>query len=449
MSSRPRSRPGHESGSAQSRLQAASAVAAVLAGQSLAVALPETLRKVPARQHPMVQNLCYGALRQAPRLQAILDRLLKTPLSPGEQQVRALVITGLYGLLCTRTPGYATVSETVAAAHLLPGKRWAPGLVNAVLRNFLRRRDEVLDAVERIPAARFAHPDWLLQRLRRDWPEHWQQIADANNRQAPMTLRVALDRISRDDYLRMLSRDRIEAHAHPRVASAVVLAQAREVTEVPGFGQGLVSVQDAGAQLAGWLLDPLPGMRVLDACSAPGGKTGQILERQARLQVVAADIDARRLQRVADNLTRLGRRAQLLEVDVTRCADWWDEVPFERILLDAPCTATGVIRRHPDIKLLRRPSDVAALAAQQRELLRSCWRMLAPGGLLLYATCSVLSEENSAVIDGFLADHSDAVARMPSLEWGHSRGAGRQILPGEDDMDGFFYAGLVKDPAHR
>jgi 16S rRNA (cytosine967-C5)-methyltransferase len=445
MSAHSRQSPGSGRAAASSRALAARVVATVLSGRSLAVALPPALTAVDPANRGQTQDLCYGTLRWMPRLVAILELLLRRPLASREREVRALALVGLYGLLYTRAPVYATVSETVAATRQLRGKSWASGLVNAVLRNFQRRRDQILTVVDANPEARLAHPTWLLERLQHDWPEDWEAVADANNQPPPMVLRVALDRCSRAQYLALLARRGISAQAHARVASAVVLGSPCEVTVLPGFDQGLVSVQDAAAQVAAWLLAPARGQRVLDACAAPGGKTGHLLELQPALEeLVAVDNDQARLDRVEHNLCRLRRRATLMLGDTARPAGWWDGKRFDRILLDVPCSATGVIRRHPDIKVLRRADDSAGLAARQLELLRAAWTMLATGGKLVYATCSLLKMENCDLIDRFLADQAGARVDMPSTDWGRGSGAGRQILPGSDGMDGFFYVRLRK-----
>lgn len=411
-------------------------------GRSLGAALPPVLAEVAQpRDRALTQDLCYGVLRWWPRLEAVAGQLLRKPLSPRDQDIQCLILAGLYQLLHTRIPPHAAVAETVAVSGRL-GKPWARAMVNAVLRRFQREQVALLAKVDADPAVALAHPRWLLQILQQDWPDDWHAIAEAGNQRAPMCLRVNRLRGTRDDYLGELERAGIAARPAAHGASAVILTQPTDVERLPGFADGRVSVQDGAAQLAAELLDLQPGQRVLDLCAAPGGKTGHILETEPRLaQVVAVDNDDVRLARVAENLTRLGLVAELV------CGDagggqgsWWQGAQFDRILLDAPCSATGVVRRHPDIKRLRRADDIGVLAAGQRRLLDAAWSMLAPGGVLLYATCSIIHNENNEQIDSFLARHADARLRHIDADWGRALSGGRQILPGEDDMDGFYYA---------
>ncbi len=427
------------------RLTAVRVLAQVLGeGRSLATALPPSLARTADRDRSLVQALCYGTLRWQPHLDALLNRLLERPLKTREHQVRALLLSALYQILHLRAPDYAVVSQTVAAARSL-GKPWAAGLANAVLRGFLRRREALLANLAEDLAAHHAHPAWLLEQLQQDWPQDWEAIAAAANHHPPLTLRVNLTRLDRADYLARLAAVGLVAAPVPHAPAAVVLEQPLEVERLPGFAEGLVSVQDAGAQLAAELLDPRPGLAVLDACAAPGGKTGHILERQPKLaRVLALDVDANRLARVGDNLRRLGLGAELCAGDGLEPARWWDGRPFDRILLDAPCSATGVIRRHPDIKVLRAATDIPTLAARQQSLLEALWPLLAPSGRLVYATCSVLRAENEAVVGAFLNRHPDAQEQPIAATWGRAVSHGRQVLPGEHTMDGFYYACLAK-----
>lgn len=426
------------------RATAARALAQVLGeGRSLAAALPPALAQVAPRDRGLVRELCYGVCRWLPELQLLLDRLLDRRLDPGEPAVRALLLTGLYQLHHLRIPDHAAVAETVAAARPLR-KPWAAGLTNAVLRSFLRRHAELLAQVEADAEARSAHPRWLLERLQRDWPEDWPAIVAADNARPPFTLRVNRLRCSRQDYLGRLAAAGQIARPVAAVATALALAEPVEAAALPGFAGGWVSVQDAAAQLAAPLLDVRSGMRVLDACAAPGGKTAHLLECAPDLDLTALDRDGERLDRIRDHLNRLGLDARLVAGDAGTPADWWDGIPYDRILLDAPCSATGVIRRHPDIKLLRRETDIAVLAGQQLAMLVALWPLLRPGGRLLYATCSVLRQENEQVVAAFLAAHPEAREQPIAAHWGRALAQGRQILPGEDGMDGFYYAILVK-----
>lgn len=412
-------------------------------GRSLATALPLALEHVDPRDRGLLQELCYGVCRWQPRLQALLDRLLARPLAPGEQVVRALLLLGLYQLWYLRIPEHAAVAETVAAARQLR-KAWAVGLTNAVLRAALRRRMELTEALESDPEARAAHPRWLLEWLRRDWPDDWSAIVAANNARPPFTLRVNRLHLDGEDYRSRLAETGRSAAPVNGVPTALILAEPADPVTLPGFTEGWVSVQDAAAQLAAPLLAVQPGQRVLDACAAPGGKTGHLLECAPDLELTALDQDASRLEQVRDNLRRLRLTARLAVGDAQRPADWWDGIPYDRILVDAPCSATGVIRRHPDIKLLRRESDIAALATRQGRILASLWPLLRPGGRLLYTTCSVLRQENEHVIAAFLATHPDAGEQPIAADWGRALPHGRQILPGENGMDGFYYASLLR-----
>lgn len=415
------------------------------AGRSLSVALPAQLAEHPVgRDAALVQELCFGVARFQPRLQVLLDSLMQKPIKSKDSDVLALLLIGLYQLIYMRIPAHAAVAETVAACHQLD-KSWASGLANAVLRNYQRQADELQARLTGDESAVYAHPRWLLEMVRKAWPEQWQVILDANNARPPMTLRVNRLLGSRDDYLACLRDADIPAVPVPTVDSAVMLLEPVDVHILPGFAEGRVSVQDAAAQLAAFLLDHLPGQRVLDACAAPGGKTCHILEQQpAIVELVALDSDQGRLQRVGENLTRLQLEASLVCADAGDLAAWWDGRPFDRILLDAPCSATGVIRRHPDIKLLRRPEDIATLVAEQRRLLEMLWSVLRPGGRLVYATCSILPRENARQLAAFIAHQPEAVEVRLNVGWGQSCEVGRQILPGEHGMDGFYYAVLER-----
>jgi len=432
------------SGATAGRAAAARIVAAVApGGETLSAALPAGLDGVAPAQRALVQELCYGTLRWRIRLQAILRRLLARPLKRRDADVEALLLIGLYQLLYLRVPPHAAVSETAGAARVLE-KTWAVRLVNGVLRRFQREGDALCAQADADDATRLACPEWLLARLRADWPDAWQAIAQAGNARPPMTLRVNARRIDRDGWLQ-LAAGQLAGRPLACCPDAVALERPVDVQLLPGFAEGLVSVQDAAAQLACPLLGVPDNARVLDACAAPGGKTAHLLERApAGMHLVAVDADPARLERVRETLQRLGLQADLCFGDAGDPGGWWGGEPFDRILLDAPCTATGVIRRHPDIRHLRRAGDVSRLAAQQRRLLDRLWPLLRPGGRLLYVTCSVLREENSDQATGFLERHDDAAAIPLDAEWGRPAGPGRQILPGEDGMDGFYYALIGK-----
>ena len=394
------------------------------------------------RDAALVKELCYGTLRWQPRLEAWLGRLVERPLKPADLDVKFLLLLGLYQLAYLRVPPHAAVQQTVEACRPL-GKGWAAGLVNAVLRRFQRERAQVESATADQPEARYAHPRWFIEELQRDWPEHWQSLLEAGNQRPPFTLRVNRRVQTRDEYLAKLAAAGMAGQACVYSEDGVTLDAAVDVTALPGFAAGACSVQDEGAQLAAGLLDAAEGMRVLDACAAPGGKTCHLLEHH-HLALTAVELEARRAQRIRDNLGRLKLQAELKVADAAQVRNWWDGDPYQRILLDAPCSASGVVRRHPDVKLRRTPQEVTAAADLQARLLDALWPLLAPGGKLLYVTCSVFQRENAAQIAAFLAGHPDAASLPLQVAWGEAAGAGRQVLTGQGGMDGFYYACLEK-----
>jgi 16S rRNA (cytosine967-C5)-methyltransferase len=400
---------------------------------------------------PATQSLAFGAVRWHFELDACLGALLDRPGAKQDPEIRALLLVGLFQLLHGATPEHAAVSETVEAARALGAPR-AAGLVNAILRRFQREKAPILAAAHRQRAARYAHPEWMLDAFARDWPEGWESIAAAGNAEPPMWLRVNTRRASREAYLARLGEAGLAAEPAGFAPEALRLAEPVDVNSLPGFASGDVSVQDAAAQLAPRFLGAAARMRVLDACAAPGGKACHVAELQPELaELVALDVDPARASRIESNLARLGLGARVIVGDAADPAAWWDGRPFDRILLDVPCSGTGVIRRHPDIKLLRRVADVPRFAAQQAALLRSCWGLLAPGGRLVYASCSVLTAENSEVVAALLAGEPAAAdvtesARlsMPgALPW-RLAGPGCALPSGAADADGFYYACLEK-----
>lgn len=427
------------------RLAAARALASVLAGKaSLGSSLPPLLDKVEARDRGLAQDLAFGTARWQPRLALIAEKLLQKPFKAADRDVEALLLIGLYQLFYTRIPAHAAIGETVACVDKLK-KPSLKGLLNAVLRNAQRDGESIIASLDRDPVLHSAHPRWLQKRLKAEWPKYWQAICAANNAHPPLILRVNRRHGSRDDYLNELRRVGFEAEPCAFSRDGVRLLQACDVTTLPGFAEGRVSVQDEAAQLAAELLELAPGQRVLDACAAPGGKTCHLLEVEPALAgVLAVDLEEKRLVRVRENLKRLGLEAQLIAADGRDTQAWWDGQMFQRILLDAPCSATGVIRRHPDIKLTRQPEDIAALAQLQGELLDALWQTLEVGGILLYATCSVLPEENSDNIAAFLGRTSDACELPIAAEFGIESAHGRQLLPQVEGHDGFYYAKLLK-----
>ena len=433
---------------AKLRATAAQVVDAVVTGgRSLDAALLDAEDRVLIEDRALLRMLCYGALRQHWLLQFWIDKLLDRPLKKRDSIINALLAVGLYQISDTRIPDHAVVSATVEAARLLKRPKHA-SLINAILRKFLR--DRLFEQQPSNEEARHNHPQWLLDALAADWPDDWRSIVSANNGRAPMWLRVNARYGSAGDYKERLEAQGIEGELLGAAPQAVRLAEPRPVATLPGFAEGQVSVQDAAAQLgAAWLLEGLDG-RVLDACAAPGGKSAHLLELAGTgMALTCIDIDESRLASVAENLDRLGLDATLIAADASNPEEWWDGEPFSAILLDAPCSASGVIRRHPDIKLLRRPTDIKPLARLQSKMLNALWPLLAPGGRLLYVTCSVLAAENDKVVAGFLAGNDDAKEDQVLQDYNirdlmRDKACGQQILPGTAELDGFYFAGLVK-----
>lgn len=424
------------------RAAAAAVIGDVLGGLSLNQALPARLDKVSERDRGLLQQLCYGTLRQGPRVQALLTQLLEKPLREKDRDIQGLLMCGLYQLDSTRVPDHAAVAATVGATRALK-KPWAKGMTNAVLRRYLREREQLALALDAAAAA--SHPHWLYEKVMAQWPSQGAAIIEANNQQPPMTLRANSDQLTRAQSLATLQENGIDATAGKLCPQAVQLARPMDVWEIPGFTAGHLSVQDEAAQMAAGLLAAQAGERVLDACAAPGGKTCHILELQPALsELVAMDIDDARLQRVSENLNRLGLKATLLAGDAAHPPAQLEPSSFDRILVDAPCSASGVVRRHPDVKVLRRDSDIGQLAELQLSILCGLWPLLKGGGTLLYATCSIFEEENSQVVQRFLEKHSDASLADASPAWGEPVECGRQLLPTTDGPDGLFYALLNK-----
>lgn len=426
-------------------------------GQSLTAALEADLTVISdPKDRAFVQALCYGVIRDYQSLEFMLNLLLDKPLKSKDADVEILLLIGLHQLRTMRVKPHAAVSETVMAAG---NKSWLKGIVNAILRQYLRDKTAIDARVDSDVFASSAHPRWLLDVIYQDWPKQAATIIAKNNQQSPMTLRVNLTRTTRTEYCQLLQQHQINAHSVASSETAIQLARPVPVQQLPHFYEGWVSVQDAAAQFAATLLDLKPGQRVLDMCAAPGGKTCAILEFQPQLaELVAVDIDEKRLKRVNENLQRTlahgvnlsgfknleGLNIQLIAGNAAKPQQWWDGKLFDRILLDAPCSGMGVIRRHPDIKLLRRAEDINALQQLQKQMLEAAWEILAPSGILLYATCSILKAENEQQMTVFLASHSDSFEIPIAAEWGLQRSVGRQILTGESEMDGFYYARLGK-----
>jgi 16S rRNA (cytosine967-C5)-methyltransferase len=416
----------------QAQLLAAQVVRQVLSGRNLNQALEELRPKqFTPQQRGILQDLSYGTLRWLTRMEALLAQLLERPLT--DERVRDLLLVALYQLEYSKNASHAVVNSAVEAAAQLK-QPWTKGLVNAVLRNYLRRREELLQNLPQDPATQHAWPRWWVRQLQQQYPQHWQAMLAAGNQHPPMTLRVNVRKLSRDAYMAKLIAENMEAEAVGE--SGIRLIKPVNVDKIPGFFQGEVSVQDLGAQFAAPALDLQAGMKVLDACSAPGGKAAHILE-SAAIDLLAIDHDAARIGRVSENLQRLGLSATVRVGNAAEPQKWWDGQVFDRILADVPCTASGIVRRHPDIKWLRREADIASFCAQQTAILHGLWSTLAKGGKLLYATCSVFEQENQRQMTAFLASHSDArILPSPGLKE-------QQLIPC-DQHDGFYYALLQK-----
>ena len=417
-------------------------VQVVREGRFLDFALESSLTGIRGENdRAFVQALCYGVLRWYWRLDRIVAALTRKPIK--DEEIRMLALLGLFQLRYMRVKPHAAVAETVAAAGR---KTWAKPLLNGILRSYQREQARLEADIEASEAAA-AHPPWLANRLKEDWPTHYAELMSRNNQPPPLALRVNLRVGLREDYLARLARVGVSAHPSDTVASGIIVDTPIPAEKLPGFPEGEVSVQDTAAQLAAGLLDAHPDHRILDLCAAPGGKTVHILESCADSpEVVAVDIAPERTAKIRENLARENLEARVLTADATQPAKWWDGRLFDRILVDAPCSASGVIRRHPDIKVLRREADIRELAELQQKLLNTAWPLLLPGGRLLYATCSVLRRENEEQIAEFLQAHPDAVEHPIEAAWGVPVGHGRQILTGDRNMDGFFYALLEKTP---
>ena len=423
---------------------ASAAVAEVLAGRSLDAALAAIWRRHPqlaAHDRGALQDLAYGTLRFLGRLDAVLEELLDRPLR--DARLKPLLLTALYQLEHTRAAPHAIVDHAVRCCERL-GLGSAKSLTNAVLRNFLRNRTALNARVARSEVARYSHPQWWIDRVRAQYPSRFESVLEAANSRPPLALRVNRRRATAADYLRMLAERGLQGTAIGE--AAVMLDAPLPAQRIPGLAEGVVSVQDAGAQLAAPMLDLADGQRVLDACAAPGGKSTHALEL-ADVALTALDEDAERLKRLDENLARLGVSARTVCADAGEPAAWWDGAPFDRILADVPCTASGVARRHPDIKWLRRAGDVEQCASAQRRLLDALWQLLKRDGKLLYATCSVFHEENHLQVEQFVSRHQDAErVTLPlflaAADDDPQLPAG-QLLP-DRQHDGFFYALLRK-----
>jgi|TARA_R100000935_G_scaffold8172_1_gene17130 16S rRNA (cytosine967-C5)-methyltransferase len=423
------------------RSAAALVIQRVIQGQSLNTAFVDISKRLDETQRPLFQQLTYGVIRWFFALESILQQLLSKPLKTKDADVQALLLVGIYQLRSLRIPDHAALSETVNASKRL-NKQWASGLINACLRNYQRQQKTLEETLAEQTVTEYAHPAWLIEKYQADWPDLWQDILSANNQQPPMMLRVNSREYSQSEYLELLEKATIPGIAIENCPQGILLQQACDVFALPGFVEGAVSVQDGAAQQVVDLLDLQPNQRILDACSAPGGKTCHILERFPNNEVIAVDISQERLKQVEENLSRLNLSANCLAADASNPQNWWNGEQFDRILIDAPCTGSGVIRRHPDIKLLRKAEDIEQLVRQQQALLDNLWPLLKPDGLLIYTTCSALKQENELQIEAFLQRQPEAMEQLPSRAPARRVSFGYQLLPGDNHLDGFYYACL-------
>jgi len=414
-----------------------------LSGHSLREVADRAFPRLPdSRDRALLTALLNEGARWWPRYDAAIDRLLDKSIRRNDPKIHALLVIGLIQLEVLELPAYAAVAATVEAVRELRRPRLA-GLVNAVLRRWQRERETLNVALDATPATRHAHPAWLAAAIARDWPGQAEAIMAASNLEPPLMLRVNRNRATREEVVERLTGADQAVELHPWLVDGLVLPHSTDVTRLPGFAQGDFAVQDGAAQVPADLLGLANGQRVLDACAAPGGKACHALER-ANVHLVAVESEAKRIPRIRQNLERLGLRATVITGDAGDASGWWDGKPFDRVMIDAPCSATGVIRRRPDVRLHRREADIPALIAQQARILAACWELLAPGGSLLYVTCSILRAENEGVVGAFVAERADVDLVPLSLPVGQAAGIGWQILPGEGDLDGMYYALLRK-----
>jgi 16S rRNA (cytosine967-C5)-methyltransferase len=417
-----------------------------LSGHSLRDVADRAMPRLPdARDRALLTALLNEGARWWPRFDAALDRLLEKPIRRSDPVIHALLVTGLVQLEVLEMPGYAAVAATVEAVRELRRPRLA-GLANAVLRRWQREREALIAALDATPATRHAHPAWLASAIARDWPAQAEAVLAAANQEPPLMLRVNRRRATREEVAGQLAQADQDVSLHDWLVDGLVLPHSIDVTRMPGFAMGNFAVQDGAAQVPADLIDLRDGQRILDACAAPGGKACHALER-ADVELLAVESEPRRGTRIRQNLDRLGLKANIIIGDAGDAARWWNGKPFDRIMIDAPCSATGVIRRRPDVRLHRREGDIAALVTQQERILAACWACLAPGGRLLYVTCSILRAENDDVVAGFAKDRSDVELLPIDLPVGQATAVGWQILPGDGDLDGMYYALLSKRPA--
>jgi 16S rRNA (cytosine967-C5)-methyltransferase len=424
------------------RLLAINALSDVL-DEGINLAESSSLRSTAdSRDVSLGRHLAYGVLRWLTPLEWLAAQMLKKPIKQKDRDIHRLILLGLHQMWKDETPSHAAIHETAECARHL-GKTWAVAMINAVLRRFQREHEVLLGRLNE-QVEQHAHPGWMLAKIQQDWPQQWHEIVLANNQQADLWLRLKVVESNRSDLIKRIEAEGFQTKTHPVASDGLRVSPAAQVHALPGFKQGHLSVQDPAAQLAADLLATEAGMHVLDACAAPGGKTGHILERTPDITMTATDLSQRRLNLIRENLDRLQLDADLVKADAAEPDAWWDGKPFQRILLDAPCSATGVIRRHPEIKHLRQTGQVKDVIALQQRLLQQLWPLLDVNGILVYATCSIFQDENSNQINRFLKQQANAEEQPISATWGQQQQFGRQILPGEQEMDGFYYAVLRK-----
>lgn len=417
----------------------------IITGKNLDYCLDKYLATVDdIRSKSLTQEICYGVMRWYFQLEFIVNALITKPLKHKDTDLYVLMLSGIYQYKFLRTPDHAAINETVQTTREI-GKPWASSLVNAVMRRYQREQDKIEKSIIESDVARYAFPAWFIDKVAVQWPENWQSILTASNEYPPMQLRINTENTSRQNYIQELQSKGIDAKNSTLSSEGISLINPMNVVDIPRFKEGCVSVQDFGAQLAATLLDCNPGHRVLDACAAPGGKTGHILEMCAKLsELVAIDIDQNRIDLVNDNLNRIKKTATVMQADIRDIGTWWDNDPFDRILLDAPCSASGIIRRHPDIKYLRTLVQIPALVAVQKGLLESLWQVLKSRGKLLYCTCSIFREESDEQIAQFINQYNNVKVLPIDANWGVKTRYGRQTLPGSGESDGFYYSLLEK-----
>ena len=420
-------------------------ISCVEQGSSLNTLIPQNEKKLHKNDQPMLRQILYGTLRHYFSLDFICKKLLRKSFKKSDNNLKILIIIGIYLLEFSRIPSHAAVKNTVDTLKLIK-KDWAKGVINAVLRGFIRQREGLKNSIKGDMVSLYEHPEWFISLCRDNWKDQWREILLANNTQSPLTLRINTQKTKRKDYIELLEKSKISAHATEFSSDGITLDKACAVDILPGFLEGYVSVQDEAAQLSAELMACRPGERILDACSAPGGKMCHLLEKTQDINIHAIDIDDKRLTKIEQNLKRLNQKATLICANALDTDKWWDKKFYDRILLDAPCSATGVIRRHPDIKHLRRNSDVEKLAEIQQSLLSKMWSLLKPGGRLVYATCSVLAIENCEQIKRFLVKHSNASIMQIDEKFDPFKTEyGIQLLPTINKYDGFFYSVLKKN----